>query len=113
MQPAASSPGRLKDYGRAVVLGEKSYGKGSVQSIFALRSAPAGLKLTTAKFYSPKNQPYSEQGVKPDVVVRSSAKPVAGEEDVDRLADAEASEGDPLRDPVLAQAILQAKNSDG
>ena len=69
--------GALKDHGRAVVLGERSYGKGSVQSIFALRSAPAGLKLTTAKFYSPKNQPYSEQGVEPDVVVRASAKPVA------------------------------------
>ena len=91
------------------MLGERSYGKGSVQSIFALRSAPAGLKLTTAKFYSPKNQPYSEQGVEPDVLVRASAKPVAGrEEDADRLA-AEAAIGDPLRDPVLAQAILQAK----
>ena len=76
--------GALKDYGRAVVLGERSYGKGSVQSIFALRSAPAGLKLTTAKFYSPRNQPYSEQGVEPDVLVRPSAKPVAGEADVDR-----------------------------
>ena len=101
--------GALKDYGRAVVLGERSYGKGSVQSIFALRSAPAGLKLTTAKFYSPRNQPYSEQGVEPDVLVRASAKPVAGEGDVDRL-DAEPSIGDPLRDPVLAQAILQSKS---
>ncbi len=102
--------GALKDYGRAVVLGERSYGKGSVQSIFALRSAPAGLKLTTAKFYSPRNQPYSEQGVEPDVLVRASAKPVAGEGDADRLTTAEAPNGDPLRDPVLAQAILQAKN---
>jgi len=66
------------------------------------------LKLTTAKFYSPKNQPYSEQGVEPDVLVRASAKPVAGEGDADRLT-AEAPIGDPLRDPVLAQAILQAK----
>ena len=82
--------GALKDYGRAVVLGERSYGKGSVQSIFALRSAPAGLKLTTAKFYSPRNRPYSEQGVEPDVLVRASAKPVAGEGDVDR-PDAESS----------------------
>ncbi len=101
--------GALKDYGRAVVLGERSYGKGSVQSIFALRSAPAGLKLTTAKFYSPRNQPYSEQGVEPDVLVRASAKPVAGEGDDDRPA-AESLHGDPLHDPVLAQAILQAKS---
>ena len=62
--------GALKDHGRATLLGERSYGKGSVQSIFALRAAPAGLKLTTAKFYSPRNRPYSEQGVEPDVPVR-------------------------------------------
>ena len=42
--------GPARTIGRAVVIGERSYGKGSVQSIFALRSAPAGLKLTTAKF---------------------------------------------------------------
>jgi len=40
-----------------------------------LRSAPAGLKLTTAKFYSPRSRPYSEQGVEPDVAVRVAAKP--------------------------------------
>jgi len=57
--------GALQDHRRAVVIGERSYGKGSVQSIFSLRSAPAGLKLTTAKFYSPKNRPYSEQGREP------------------------------------------------
>ena len=48
-----------------------------MQSIFALRSAPAGLKLTTAKFYSPRNRPYSEQGVKPDLPIKTrvAAKP--------------------------------------
>ena len=65
--PARSSPGPLQDHRRAIVIGERTYGKGSVQSIFSLRSAPAGLKLTTAKFYSPQNRPYSEQGVEPDV----------------------------------------------
>ena len=69
--------GALQDHQRATILGARTYGKGSVQSIFSLRSAPAGLKLTTAKFYSPRNRPYSEQGVQPDIpiTVRSAAKP--------------------------------------
>lgn len=99
--------GALKDHRRATVLGERSYGKGSVQSIFPLRSAPAGLKLTTAKFYSPQNRPYSEQGVSPDVpvAVRLTAKP----------ADPDAPPpsidfGDPARDPVLSEAIRQARH---
>jgi carboxyl-terminal processing protease len=95
--------GALKDHQRAMVLGERSYGKGSVQSIFALRSAPAGLKLTTAKFYSPKNRPYSEQGVEPDIQVRIAARP-SGDRDVPA-----AEWGDPAQDLVLARAIQQAK----
>jgi carboxyl-terminal processing protease len=104
--------GALKDHNRAILVGERSYGKGSVQSIFALHSAPAGLKLTTAKFYSPKNRPYSEQGVEPDVPVRIAAKPILNE-DTGRpptgthepLVDF----GDPNRDFVLKQAIDYAK----
>ena len=61
--------GALQDHRRATILGARTYGKGSVQSIFSLRSAPAGLKLTTAKFYSPLNRPYSEQGVQPDIPI--------------------------------------------
>jgi carboxyl-terminal processing protease len=104
--------GALKDHNRATVLGERSYGKGSVQSIFALHSAPAGLKLTTAKFYSPRNRPYSEQGVEPDVPVRVAAKPVADEDPSHSHSEFQEpliEFGDPSRDPVLGQAILYAK----
>lgn len=97
--------GALKDNGRALVLGERSYGKGSVQSIFPLRTAPAGLKLTTAKFYSPRNQPYSEQGVEPDILVRVTARPAAGSS----AAVSDLHLGDPDRDPVLDRALQQAK----
>jgi carboxyl-terminal processing protease len=99
--------GALQDHRRAVVVGDRTYGKGSVQSIFSLRSAPAGLKLTTAKFYSPRNRPYSEQGVTPDlpIKVRLAAKPVEGEEPT---LD-EALVGDPKADPVLAAAIRAAQ----
>jgi carboxyl-terminal processing protease len=104
--------GALKDHSRATLVGERSYGKGSVQSIFALRTAPAGLKLTTAKFYSPRNRPYSEQGVEPDLPVRVALKP-AGSDEHGRSQRASADPvtefGDPAHDPVLGQAILHAK----
>jgi carboxyl-terminal processing protease len=96
--------GALKDQNRALLIGERSYGKGSVQSIFALRTVPAGLKLTTAKFYSPRNRPYSEQGVEPNIVVRTTLKPKEGEP-----AASPVEFGNLEHDPVLDQAILQAK----
>ena len=99
--------GALQDHNRATILGARTYGKGSVQSIFSLRSAPAGLKLTTAKFYSPRNRPYSEQGVQPDIPVtlRSAAKPTGP---ASAIRD-DFQFGDPERDIVLATAIRTAK----
>ena len=95
--------GALKDNHRALILGEQSYGKGSVQSIFPLRAAPAGLKLTTAKFYSPLNVCYSEHGVVPDIQVRTAARPTPD----GALPGVEL--GDPAQDPVLERAVAQAK----
>src|SRR5271157_4385581 len=102
--------GALQDHHRATVIGDRTYGKGSVQSIFSLHSAPAGLKLTTAKFYSPRNRPYSEQGVTPDVPVKTriAAKPAA--EGTDDAPLDEAIAGDPRLDQVLAAAIRAAKS---
>ena len=106
--PAKSSPALCK-----ITSGRRSWArgptaKGSVQSIFSLRSAPAGLKLTTAKFYSPLNRPYSEQGVLPDIpiVTRTAAKPVG---DVSTPRD-ESIIGDPALDAILATAIQTAKS---
>ena len=62
--------GAIRDYGRGVIVGSRSYGKGSVQGIFQLSVANSGLRLTTAKFYSPKGRPFSGVGVAPDVAVR-------------------------------------------
>jgi carboxyl-terminal processing protease len=94
------------------VVGERTYGKGSVQSIFSLRSAPAGLKLTTAKFYSPHNRPYSEQGVTPDVPVKThfAARPATDLADDASLDESVA--GDPKLDVVLAAAIRAAQTRD-
>lgn len=60
--------GCLQDLKRAVIVGEKSFGKGSVQSIFPLADGSA-LRLTTAKYYTPSHKVIHEEGITPDVVV--------------------------------------------
>ena len=70
--------GAIRDHHRGTVVGERSFGKGSVQGIFQLEGSDAGLRLTTAKFYSPTGKPYSRVGVEPDVVVHQAARPING-----------------------------------
>tara|TARA_B100001093_G_scaffold363530_1_gene348276 strand:- start:140 stop:1273 length:1134 start_codon:yes stop_codon:yes gene_type:complete len=61
--------GALKDHKRAILLGESSYGKGSVQSIIPLKNNGA-IRLTIAKYYLPSGKSISEVGVSPDIEVR-------------------------------------------
>ena len=65
--------GALKDHKRAIVLGEKTYGKGSVQSIIPL-SDGGGMRLTVSKYYLPSGKSISEVGVEPDILVEESEK---------------------------------------
>ena len=60
--------GALKDHKRAIILGENSYGKGSVQSIIPLKNKGA-IKLTVAKYYLPSGKSISEVGVSPDIEI--------------------------------------------
>ena len=60
--------GALKDHKRAIILGENSYGKGSVQSIIPLKNNGA-IRLTVAKYYLPSGESISEVGVKPDIEI--------------------------------------------
>ena len=69
--------GAIHDHRRGTIVGTRSYGKGSVQGIFPLSVVNAGVRLTTAKFYSPSGQPISGRGVDPDFVVRKSERRVA------------------------------------
>lgn len=66
--------GAIRDRRRGTVVGVRSYGKGSVQGIFPLASTKGGIRLTTAKFFSPSGQAISKNGVTPDVAVRVAAK---------------------------------------
>jgi len=71
--------GALRDNGRAILVGEKTYGKGSVQEPVRLRSEPGALlKLTVAKYYLPKGECIHEQGIKADVEVASEDKITPG-----------------------------------
>ena len=60
--------GALKDHKRAIILGERSYGKGSVQSIIPLENKGA-IRLTVAKYYLPSGKSISEVGIRPDIEV--------------------------------------------
>jgi len=60
--------GALKDHKRAIILGENSFGKGSVQSIIPLRNG-GGMRLTISKYYLPSGKSISEVGVTPDILV--------------------------------------------
>jgi carboxyl-terminal processing protease len=63
--------GALKDHKRAIILGENSYGKGSVQSIIPLRNG-GGMRLTISKYYLPSGKSISEVGVTPDIFVEET-----------------------------------------
>ena len=64
--------GALKDHKRAIILGESSYGKGSVQSIIPLKNDGA-IRLTVSKYYLPSGDSISEVGVSPDIFVAESS----------------------------------------
>ncbi len=63
--------GALQDYKRAILLGEKTFGKGSVQSVVPLEDGSA-MRLTTAKYYTPNDRCIHEIGIEPDIIVPMS-----------------------------------------
>ena len=65
--------GALKDHKRAIILGENSYGKGSVQSIIPLRNG-GGIRLTISKYYLPSGKSISEVGVTPDIIIEEEGE---------------------------------------
>ncbi len=69
----------IRDNRRGTIVGLRSYGKGSVQGIFPMTQSGAGIRLTTAKFFSPNGQPISKVGVDPDIVVRPAKSMADGQ----------------------------------
>lgn len=64
--------GALQDHKRAVIMGTQTFGKGSVQSVLPL-PANTGIKLTTARYYTPSGRSIQAKGIEPDIVVEESA----------------------------------------
>ena len=63
--------GALQDHHRAVILGEKSFGKGSVQTVLQLRNN-AAMRITTARYYTPSGRSIQAKGIEPDIVVKQA-----------------------------------------
>ena len=68
--------GAIRDNRRGQIVGEQSFGKGSVQGIYQLSRKQLGVKLTTSLFYSPSGQGYNHVGVSPHFTVRQAARPI-------------------------------------
>jgi carboxyl-terminal processing protease len=96
--------GALQDQGRALVLGEDTFGKGSVQTVFPLEDG-SGLRLTTALYYTPGGRSIQEVGITPDIAVSASADSESGE-DADADAGASDADGRPMREKDLERHFL-------
>ncbi|MCA3447181.1 MAG: S41 family peptidase [Rhodobacter sp.] len=90
--------GALQDHRRAVVVGTKSFGKGSVQTLVPLRGEGA-MRLTTARYYTPSGRSIQALGVSPDIVVRQPVKP--------ELAEGETAPDTAEDAPVRSEADLR------
>jgi carboxyl-terminal processing protease len=80
--------GALQDHGRAVIMGTQTFGKGSVQTLIEFPQDGSALKLTIARYYTPKGRSIQERGITPDVVVEQlkldAARPKADPERKER-----------------------------
>jgi len=104
--------GALQDHKRAVVMGVRSFGKGSVQTVLPLRDKKTALKLTTARYYTPSGRSIQAKGIEPDVVVEAlnipkDAKPeqnfLVRESALNGRLEAEKTVGKGKPDPALQQ----------
>ena len=80
--------GALKDHGRAVIFGERSVGKGSVQTVIPLGQGEGAVRLTTARYYTPSGQSIQVHGIEPDIVF-AQVNPPQREKDLENPLSAE------------------------
>ena len=107
--------GALQDWGRSVVVGVQTFGKGSVQTILPLGDG-SGLRLTTAKYYTPKGRSIHGIGISPDIIVKgkpTTAVPIR-ERDLDKtLRDANKEEMAIPPSPAPEPPAIKPESKDG
>lgn len=108
--------GAIRDHRRGTLVGQRTYGKGSVQGIFPLNYGGTGVRLTTSRFYSPNGQSLNRVGVDPDIVVHRSAR-IALTENTSSGGAVHIALPGPTpatdEDPALAAALQTARQSIG
>ena len=98
--------GALQDHRRAIVVGTKSFGKGSVQTVMRLRQEGA-MRLTTARYYTPSGRSIQSLGVSPDIIVEQPRRaPNAEEEEETNVARRQRSEAD-LRGSISNDSLSE------
>jgi carboxyl-terminal processing protease len=99
----------LKDNKRAVLMGEKTFGKGSVQTIYRL-SDNSGLRLTTALYYTPSNYQIQDNGLMPDIIFESQKAKEQPEEEEEEPVEEKMQKFDPASDPMVRSALGYLKS---
>ena len=104
--------GALKDHRRAIVVGTKSFGKGSVQTVMPLRGEGA-MRLTTARYYTPSGRSIQALGVSPDIVVEQPRRaPQTEEEEQERNTRSEADLRGSLNNDSLSEDEIRQIEAD-
>lgn len=104
--------GAMQDWGRAVVIGTTTFGKGSVQTILPLADG-SGLRLTTAKYYTPKGRSIQSTGIAPDIVVKSKPVMVAKGEEKEGEKRPQKSKEEPIPGSSRIGDEVTSKNGGG
>jgi carboxyl-terminal processing protease len=99
--------GALQDHGRALIVGEKTFGKGSVQSVLNLRNG-SGIRLTTSRYYTPSGRSIQAEGIQPDVEI-PAIRIIENEDERKREADLDRHlTGEPDNGPVIFSSDVSA-----
>ncbi|HEY5997654.1 MAG TPA: S41 family peptidase, partial [Candidatus Deferrimicrobiaceae bacterium] len=109
--------GCLQDHGRAIILGTRTFGKASVQTILPLEDGSA-LRLTTARYYTPNGRSIQAKGIEPDIVVNDGREPADGhgtmrEKDIDRHLRGDGEDAAEPKTPAVTMPPPEKKEQTG